>query len=93
MQKRYKLARIFTRGVGLGLKQSFEALKSTGAEMVFENKCFISEDEKGINLLSKDFKHKAFVPKDKVVSMEILAGDLAKMSVKSPQNEVFLKAV
>lgn len=76
-KRRYKLAKIQTQGVGLGLKQSFEALKSGGANKVFENECFVSEDKDGFWLLSKDFKNKIFASKERVLCVEILVGNLA----------------
>ena len=80
----WALASVQTQGVGLGLKQSFEALQSSGANKVFENVCFYRGSVKdgilGVELLRKNFKTKAFVPKDRLISLEVLAVNLAQMN-------------
>lgn len=94
MTKRdYKLANIVTRGVGLDLKQRFEALKKDGADKVFKNKCFISKTEKGVWLLSKDFKFEIFAPKERVLSVEILAQNLVQMYANAQNEPLQEKAV
>lgn len=82
----FKLARVVTRGAGLSMEQKFKCFTSTGADKEFVNECLVRRALKksfagnkgvwGFELLSTDFKHKAFVPKDKVLKIDILARDL-----------------
>lgn len=76
----FKLARVITRGAGLSMAQQFEALSSKGAQKAFTNECFVCGALKkgvwGVELLSRDFKHRVFVPKDKIKTIDILAQDL-----------------
>lgn len=76
----FKLAKITTRGAGLSMSQQFEALKSGGFDKKFVNECLVrtafKKGVEGFELLSTDFKHKAFVSKDKVSELVILASDL-----------------
>lgn len=82
--KKFKLVKVITRGVGLTIKQQFEALSSKGEDKEFINECFICFAVKnkvnGFELLSKDFKYKIFVEKDKVVKFIILADDLKALN-------------
>lgn len=76
--KRFKFARIITCGVGLTVKQRFEALKDENKE--FTNECFVrtafKSGVKGFELLSVDFKDKIFVRGEKVRNLSILARNL-----------------
>lgn len=80
----FAYAKVQTKGVGLGVKQGFEALKSTGKDAIFSNECFfrgiVKNGVVGVELLSKDFKQKAFVPKDKIVSLKFLAMNLRELA-------------
>lgn len=86
----FKLARVVTRGAGLSMAQQFEALSSKGAQKAFTNECFVCGTFKkgvwGVELLSRDFKHKVFVPKDKVQTIDILAQDLRGFAEHGQQN-------
>lgn len=93
----FKLVRVRTRGAGLSMQQKFECLKSNGADKVFENECLARVAVKknfagrarvvGFELLSVDFKHKSFVPKDKVLKIDILAENLKGLqAVQNAEN-------
>lgn len=87
MKVNFKLARVITCGVGLTMKQQFEALSSKGEDKSFINECFVrrtlKNDIVGFELLSKDFKVRVFVPKEKILSLVILSEDLQRLQ-KAP---------
>lgn len=90
MKANFKLARVITCGVGLTMKQQFEALSSKGEDKEFANECFVRETLKndivGFELLSKDFKIKVFVPKEKILSLVILSDDLKALQKENAES-------
>lgn len=94
----FKLARVVTRGAGLSMEQKFQCFTSTGADKEFVNECLVRVAVKknfagrarveGVELLSCDFKYKAFVSKDKVIKIDILAEDLSGLKAHKNKHEV-----
>lgn len=68
---------VLTRGAGLGLKQKIEALKNPNAE--FFNRCFVKKLENGLELISENYKERAFVKMQEVVFWRILATSWAEI--------------
>lgn len=73
-----KFCKILTKNQGLGLRQKIEAMKSGTRE--FYNECFVREREGGAyELISKDYKDRAYVLGENVIFCEVMARNLQEL--------------
>ena len=74
-----KFCKILTKNQGLGLRQKIEAMKSNG-KREFYNECFVKEREGGAyELISKDYKDRAYVLGENVIFCEVVARNLQEL--------------